>query len=56
MGEGERLLGVGGGDVKPRWRASSKLRSSMLRTVGSLRYFDRRRSWVAPGEQGVIGP
>ena len=49
FGEGERLWGVGGGDAKPNSNASSNFRSSMLRTVGSFRYFDRRRSWV-PGE------
>jgi len=46
FGDGERLIGVGGGDEKPSSRASSKLRSSILRTVGSLRYLDRRRSWL----------
>lgn len=45
IGEGERFCGVGGGEVKPNSRASSKFRVlSILRTLGSLRYFDRRRS------------
>jgi len=48
-------MGVCGGEVNPIWRASSKFLSKRDRTVGSLRYFERRRSWVARGADAGLG-
>ena len=45
-GEGTRI-GVCGGEVNPISRASSNFLSSRLKTVGSFKYFDLRRSCVA---------
>ena len=46
-------MGVCGGEVNPISSASSNFLSRRLKTVGSFKYFDLRRSCVARVEEGA---